>query len=471
MNLETRRVSATRLVDLLGPPQRPNQRWLSERIRTLVADGGLLHGTRLPSERELSARLGLSRTTVTGGYADLRERGFARARHGSGTVIVVPGGQDAGGGEPFVLGGSVASRGSGGDSLDLTNAAPNAVNGIAPAYAEAVENLGRYAVGGGYYPVGIPELREAVAHRFSTRGLATTPDQIVITTGALEAIAVVARAVLPPGGRVLIESPTYPNSVTTLRREGARPVSVPTGAQGTDPDVMDNAIATSQARMALLLPDFNNPTGVLTDDEGRERIARSWARRGVIGLIDETLAELSLTPGEAPRPMAAHAKDAITVGGVSKVFWGGLRVGWIRVPTSMVNAIALSRITLGLGTPVLEQLVVVRLLQEADTVIPERREELRLRRDALMAAVRSALPQWQAECPAGGLSSWWRLPSPRSPELVRRAADEGLLLAPGSTFAISGTGLDHWLRLPFARPVPELQEAAQRLGTAWQAIA
>lgn len=468
MNAHARRIGAARLVDLLGPVARPANQWLSERVRTMVADGSLLHETRLPSERDLAQRLGLSRTTVTSAYADLRERGFAVARHGSGTVVRVPGGQDVGGGEPMLLGG--LDRPDRPDVIDLTTATPSAVAGLAEAYAQEVEHLGRYAAGGGYYPVGIPELRNALARRYTERGLATVPDQILVTTGAVEALATVARTVLRRGDRVVVESPGYPNSIGTLRQEGARPVPVATGPTGTDPASLDAAFTSVGARFALALPDFHNPTGVLTDDAGRRELAHLWRRHGVTGIVDETTAELSLDDAPLPAPMAAHARDALTVGSVSKSLWGGLRVGWLRVPGHQVDAFARARLTMGLGAPVLEQLVAARMIGDAATVLAHRRRELRSARDLLVSAMARELPEFSCRVPQGGLSSWWRLPRPLSSQVVRRARGHGLLLAPGSAFAVSGRGLEQWLRLPYAVDPTSLEEAVHRLARAWSEL-
>ena len=97
------------------------------------------------------------------------------------------------------------------------------------AFRQAVAQLPGYLSGAGYHPAGIPELREAVATSFASRGLPTDPDQIVITPGALAAVAIAARALVRPGNRVLLESPTYPNAIATFARNGARVSGVDAG--------------------------------------------------------------------------------------------------------------------------------------------------------------------------------------------------------------------------------------------------
>lgn len=434
----------------------------------LLTDGRLLHGTGLPSERSLVTELGLSRTTVTRAYAELRDRGYAVARHGSGTVAVLPGGPADGGAEPMPLDG-LGHVPDG--AINLATAAPPALAGLASAYTRAVDQLGRYVGGMGYFKTGLPQLREAIAARYSARGAATSADQIIVTTGALEGTAAAARLLLGRGSRIVIESPTYPNSLACLSREAGRVVPIPITWAGSDLDAWEAALTRSGARAALLMPDFHNPTGALLDATGRDRLARLWSRRGVTGIVDETMADLVLDDVDPVAPMAAFAPGVVTVGSVSKTVWGGMRIGWIRAPRKLTTALAQVRTTLGLGAPVLEQLVVADLLPALDRIDDERGDALRAGRSALVEGIGAALPDWECVLPAGGLALWWRLPTPRSAALARAAASEGVVLAAGSAFAVTGSGLEHWIRTPYALPVGDLVEAVPRLARAWSRVA
>jgi len=133
----------------------PAYQALAEGLRRLVADGRILDGTRLPSERELTSALRVSRTTVAGAYAVLRDRGYLVSRRGSGSVVRVPGGPSAGGSLPSGDGPGVA--------VDLSIAAPSAPPGMADAFESAVTELPRHLSGTGYSPFGLPELRELLA--------------------------------------------------------------------------------------------------------------------------------------------------------------------------------------------------------------------------------------------------------------------------------------------------------------------
>lgn len=457
------RVSGRRLAVLLEPrvAGAPAFQWLADGIRRLVADGRLLHGTRLPSERELVAQLGLSRTTVTRAYGVLRDRGYASAIQGSGTVVQVPGGPVAGGGEPMELS---SLQPAGDDVVDLTCAAPAATPGLIRAYEWAVERMPSFIAAAGYFPLGVPELRAAIAERYAERGVPTDPDQIIVTTGALAGLAAVFRACLNRADVAVVESPSYPNSVRALQHAGARVVGAPLvtdDAEGTA-----GVIRRSNARIMLAMPDFHNPTGAVWTDEQRARVARKWRASGVVGVVDETMADTWLDRPIDARPMPAHAPECVTVGSAAKTFWGGLRIGWIRAPHALTGAIARARLSMDLGAPVLEQLVVARLLRTQGALSDESRERIRASR-RVMLSLADRCAGWRVDLPSGGLSLWWHLPSESSTALVAAAERHGVLLAPGSLFAVDGRGLERWLRTPYALDEVTLRRGVDAIARAW----
>jgi len=117
--------------------------------------------------------------------------------------------------------------------------------------------------------------------------------------------------------------------------------------------------------------------------------------------------------------------------------------------------------------PVLEQLVLRRLLAQHDSLLVHRQAALRASRDALVEAVRRRLPQWRLTVPSGGLSIWCELPSPRSSALCDAVAALGVRLAPGASFGVEG-GLESFVRIPFALPPDVLTDAVDRIAQAWE---
>ncbi len=460
------KVSAPRMARLLGelPEGMPAYQGLAARVRRLVGEGRLGRDDQLPSERDLAGTLGLSRTTVTRAYAELVRTGYAAARRGSGTVVRVPGSNSGALGRPLV---AVHAVGAG--RIDLTCAAPEAVPQVHAAFGWAMEQLPAQLRGSGYYPEGLPELRELIADRYARRGAPTDPDQIVVTSGALAGLAVVAAMSVSPGDRVLTETPAYPNAIETLRRAHARVVVHPV-ADGWDVPTLTSTLRRARPRLALLMPDFHNPTGALMDDETRERVAAALARTRTTPVVDESSAELVLDDGAAlPRAFAAAGPDVVSVGGVSKSLWAGLRIGWIRAPRTLVPDLVRARATTDLGSSVVDQLAVTALLRGGDGALAERRDGLRRGRDALAAGLAARLPDWRFTLPRGGLSLWCRLPAPVGTAVVAAAERRDLLLVSGGRFSPDG-GLEDQLRLPFTASPAIYPEAVRRLAEAYEEV-
>ena len=366
----TQAISATRTATLVeGFDRNPAYAGLAEALRLLIGDGRIGLDVRLPSERELTERLGVSRTTVTRAYAALRDCGYAEARQGSGTFTRVPGGRARAHDRALL------PRPGDHDAIDLNCAAASAPPGVAAAYAEAAAELPAYLGGHGYFPAGLPQLQTAIAATYERRGLPTAPEQIMVTPGALSAAAIVAQAFTGPRDRVLVESPVYPNAIQAIRNAGARltGVAVDPDGDGWDLDAIGAAVRQVGPRLAYLIPDFQNPTGHVMTDQQRRACARHLKRGDVVAVVDEAHSALALDGQEMPTPFAAFAPDAITIGSASKTFWGGLRLGWIRAPRAQMDALTRARIGLDLGAPVMEQLVLARLLDDADTVVGEQR--------------------------------------------------------------------------------------------------
>ena len=460
----TRAISASRTAALVGDFDRsPAYAGLAGALTLLIGDGRIPLGVRLPSERELTEALRVSRTTVTRAYAQLRETGYAEARQGAGTFTRVPGGRIRAHDRALL------PRPGDHDAIDLNCAAASAPPGIAQAYAEAVADLPAYLGGHGYFPAGLPVLQEAIAAAYDARGLPTEPDQVMVTPGALAAAAIVARARTGPGDRIVVESPVYPNATEALRSRGARLVASPVDPDGWDLDSVGAVLRQTGARLAYLVPDFQNPTGHLMTDAQREAYADHLRRSRTVAVVDEAHVDLALDGQSMPLPFAAFAPDALTIGSASKSFWGGLRLGWVRAPRGELEPLLQARVELDLGAPVMEQLVLTRLLADPDAVLAQQRERLREQRDALAAALADRLPEWRFRVPDGGLALWCELPSASGTALAAEAERGGVIVAPGPVFAAEG-GLDRFVRIPWTRPVADLEAAVDRLADAWSVV-
>ncbi len=460
-------VRGTQLARLLGrwhalPARRrsPDYAALASAVRGLLADGRLALGVRLPAERELAEALEISRTTVSAAYRELRETGHLTSRRGAGSWTTLPNGHRVASSGLWMADDDL-------DLIDLSCAAMGAPEPMMAAAREAVEDLPRHLTGAGYHPSGITELREAVADHYSERGLATSPEQIMITNGVLHALDLILRLQVPVGASVLVESPTYPNALAALAGRRARISTHGLDEAGWDAELLLGALRQTRPSLAYLIPEFHNPTGHLMPAALREQLVATAQRTGTDLVIDESFVDLPLDGQPMPPAVASFDRHGrvLTIGGMSKPFWGGLRVGWIRAAAPIVQRLAAVRVGVDTAGPVLDQLVAVRLLARAGEVIPARRAQLAAQRDALVGAVREHLPSWRITVPSGGVTLWAELDGPVSSALARAVEPLGVRLAPGPRFGVDGT-LERFIRLPFTQPVPELVEGVRRIAAA-----
>ncbi|MFD0418908.1 PLP-dependent aminotransferase family protein [Streptomyces sp. NPDC127108] len=461
-----RRLGGTQLAALVtgAAGERPGYRALAHTVRTLLLDGRVPLHTRLPAERELASALGVSRATVTAAYDLLRESGFAASRRGASTWTELPEGRRPASVAAFPVG----APGEG--VLDLAVAAPPAPAGLGDAVAAAAALLPAHAPTSGYHPYGLPELRAAVAERYTRRGLPTLPGQILVTTGAQQAISLVLALLGRPGDRVLVENPSYPNALDAVRRAGLRAAPVPVTDAGWDTALVESTLRQTAPRIAYLVPDFQNPTGALMPREQRLRVLETARATGTWLLVDETIADMALdVPPPAPfAALAAHgvAEQVVTVGSLSKSYWGGLRIGWVRAGSRLITELTMARIPADMATPVLDQLVAAQLLTGLDEVLRERRAALRESRAALAAALGRHLPDWRWQLPPGGLSLWVDLGAPVASSLARAALGHGVRIEGGSRFGADPGTHEHRLRIPFTLAPDRYEDAAVRLAAA-----
>ncbi|MGO4105300.1 PLP-dependent aminotransferase family protein [Leifsonia sp. YAF41] len=466
-------MSARSLESLLGEWQSGASAYvaLADRIRLLTLDGRIPIDSRLPAERDLSTRLGLSRTTIAAAYRRLRESGFLVSVRGSGSIARLPGSAPA------------LTVVDGGGILDFSKATMPALPALADAALAAAGDLPRHLGDSGFDPIGIPELRQAIADRYTARGLPTVPDQIMVTIGAQHAIALLSRVLIGRGDRALIETPTYPHAYEALRAAGARlvPVSVSAGAPGDDESTLGwdetaliQTLQRSNPVLGYLMPDFHNPTGQSMPVDQRERVLAAAARQGTVLIADETIAEFNIDrPGEY-LPFAAYADSAmpataVSIGSVGKSVWGGIRVGWIRAERPLIRKLVASRSANDLGTPILEQLIVTRLLADMPAILEQRRGVLRTSRDHLEARLADRFPEWQVPHVNGGITAWVNLGSPVSSQLALSARNHGLIVPAGPRFGIDGA-FERFMRIPFCYSSDEIDRAVDALGRAWDAL-
>ena len=472
-------VGAAQLARLIGSQQRtdtrtPAYRALAEGIRLLVLEGRVSVATRLPAERELAAALSVSRTTVAAAFEALRAEGFLESRRGSGSWTAVPAGSP-----PPTRGLMPLPPESTGAVIDLACAAlPAPEPHLAEAFRGALDDLAPYTHTHGDYPAGLPALRRALADRYTARGVPTMPEQIMVTTGAMGAVAALARLLAPQGRRIAVEHPSYANVLQLLRDSGARLVAVPmtAGLGGWDVPAWRGVLRESAPRMAYVVADFHNPTGALASAEDRRALVDAARSAGTVLVADETMADIAFDPGAGdPPPMASFdpgGSAVVTVGSVSKSIWAGMRIGWVRAAPEVVRRLVSARAFADLGSPVLEQLAVARLLTGGgwEAALADRSARAAANRDALVAALRRHLPDWEFQVPRGGLTLWTRTGGLSGSRIAEVAERFGVRVPSGPRFGVDGA-FEGYVRLPFTVADPLADEAVGRLARAAALVA
>jgi DNA-binding transcriptional MocR family regulator len=455
-----------RLLDRWSVGSGPVSTRLLAAIREHIRSGQLPAGARLPSERQVAGALGIARTTVATAFDALRSEGLLVSRTGVGTFVSTAGRHATARGDDRL--GSFAHE-EAGPRIDLRSAALPAV----PLVVEVVQrqNAGDYGdtLGThGYVPAGLPVLRSAIAGYYSALGLPTDPGQILVTSGAQQAIRLVAHALVEPGDMVVLEEPTYRGAIEVLRSAGVRLLGVESGEQGMRVDAVVDAVGRHRPRLLLVQSTVHNPTGSVLPDEARAAIARLSAESGLT-IVDHLPGMDALVDGDMPRPLAAYGGSVLTIGSASKAFWGGLRVGWIRADPESIRHFTAVKSAEDLGTSLPSQVLTARLLERVAEARAYRRITLGGARDLMLGALAARLPEWRPIKPAGGASIWVQLPRGHSATvLAERAGRAGIDVLPGPTFSCEDA-LDDWLRVAFAAPAEVLVEGVERLAALWHA--
>jgi DNA-binding transcriptional MocR family regulator len=443
-------ISALALADLLGhwsAAEGPLYRLLATRIARLADTSELPPGLRLPAERDLAAALSVSRNTVTAAYQVLRDEGMAESRQGAGTRIV-----------PHRTTPAAVHRANGffagllEDSVveaDLSVAAVDCAPQVAAALSEPETVLTRaeraaLTSTSGYFPYGLPELRGAIASHLTQRlGLAADPSQVIVTTGGQQAIDLLIRCEVLPGQPVAVEDPTFPGVLDALHRAGARVIGIPAGC-GLDPERLGHAVRTHRPAMVYLIPTHHNPTGLVMPAAHRQHVATlAAAHPDTLFVDDMTLAELPLADRPQPLPLAAFGPgqpNLVSVGSLSKLYWGGLRSGWIRASRGVIARLAAAKAAADLGSNAFQQAIVAALMNgQHEEIVKWRGGWLRDRHDALAGSLRSLLPGWSWPEPDGGLTLWVRVPvRGDSSAFAQAALRRGVAVVPGRLLSATG---------------------------------
>jgi DNA-binding transcriptional MocR family regulator len=433
-----------------APSARPVRLRLADELRLRITSGELAPGMALPSVRGLARDRGVSAFTAAEVYNVLTAAGLVEARRGSGYFVA---GQRA-----------MAPMAAPAPTVDAlwerrreAHARPiviDAGGGWLPeawqygegvrAALRAVARQGGASEGYGS-PQGYAPLRGHFATQLRTRGLAVSPDQVILTQGASQALDLVVRALLEPGDAVAVDDPGYPPTLELLRERGVRLIGIPRLAQGPDTDALERAFAKDGARAFVTNTTLQNPTGTTTDIPVARRILELAERHAALIIEDDIFAELAPVPALTLATLD-QCRRVVYVSSVSKTISPTLRVGYLVAPVEATLRLVRLKTLSALASSELSERLVLEVLTQ-----PHYRrhlESLRRRLAASQQRVQQVLLTRGVELgfrPASGMFLWGRLPSRDSVgKLWRTAADAGVLLAPGELFRPDGRATPYW---------------------------
>lgn len=449
----------------------PLYRRLADALRTAVARGDIPAETRLPAERILARALNVSRSTVVNAYDLLYAEGLLLRKQRSGTWVAS---QSAAAARRAHLEQVWVPQAALGTIVDNPeNVIPFTASTVdrSPAslpadafrvtFDEIVANPPYFEV-----PEGLPQLRARLAALYQERGLETSPDQIVVTAGAQQAITLIAAAHLAPGDLALIESPSYPGAIDALGLTGARLRGIAMGREGADIASIERTVVQGHVGLVYLIPTFHSPTGALMPSSRRTALAEIASSWDVPLIDDESLVDLSLG-AEPPPPVASFAPSAAvyTVGTFSKLFWGGLRIGWVRCPPEAVGPIMRLKSVSDLSSSMVSQTIALKLLDHRVAMIESRRKELRAKLELFRDLLARHLPSWSFDDPAGGLSLWVDTGVDAS-AFAQSALREGVAVVTAAAITVDRS-TPTFVRLPLALDDEVIEDGIERLGRAY----
>lgn len=448
---------------------------LATRLRDLAA--ALQPGDQLPSTRALVTEHAVSPITVARALAQLTADGTVITEPGKGTFVAPrrPGGTPDTGWQTVALGQAQAHTAD--LSRLLAVADPDTlvlsagyladdlqpIRALAAATARAARRPG---VWGRVPPAGLPELRARFA---ATVGVDAT--EVLVVPGGQAGLSAALRALTPPGAPLLVEVPTYLGALVAARRAGLRPIPVPTDAGGLRPDLLADAFTRTGARLLYAQPTYANPTGTVLEPDRRDAVLDVVAAAGAFLLEDDWARYLGID-GAVPPPLirADTGGHVVYLTSLTKAAAPSLRIGAL-----IARGPAASRLA---ATRLVEDLFVARPLQESAVELlgapawPRHlnalRAALRHRRDTLVAAVTSELPDLElTRIPTGGLHLWLRLPDGVDDvELASRARRDDVIVEAGRPY-FAAEPPAAYLRLTYAAASPtELTEGVRRLAVA-----
>jgi GntR family transcriptional regulator/MocR family aminotransferase len=461
-------------------------------LREGILSGNLAPETRLPATRKLARDLGVNRITVGNAYAELEADGLVCSRVGSGTYILPPWQfqpiPEAAASGPWPLWQQDLQKSTSASKRDwLLNLLKESRHPDPISFAGGVSDPQRFPVDEfrrviqnvmrrdgiaaleygdieGYAP-----LRSTIAHILASQGVQVSPDNILITAGSQQALALVTQLLLKQGDVILVESPTYSEALGLFADLGLKIVGIPIDENGMQVEKLETLLLQHHPKLIYTIPNFQNPSGTCLSGQRRRQLVSLADRHNIPILEDDYVGDLRYEGRAQPALKALDPGGrVIYVSTFSKMLMPGLRVGFLAAEGPVYDSLVAFKSFNDLATSNLIQRALEAFVTVGRYQAHLRRscQAFRKRRDAMMSAIHRHMPAGtQIYTPQGGLFAWLGLPGKLSCEkLITFAVEEGVTFSPGSYFFPEGSSGEDYMRLNFAKQTPEnIQKGMMRL--------
>lgn len=453
-----------------------------EGIETALRSGGLMPGDALPAMRSAAADLGVNQMTVSKAYKSLAGMGIVQGNSGGGTKVIglkprspaSPSNPQVGTSLRQIIRMAELARAPG--VIALTDAYPHFSATKLEAFraclneamGEGAESIFRYAS-----PAGISELRSALSKLVSDGGVHAHADDIIVTSGAQQALDMAARLLLSPGDYVIVEGPCYFGALESLRSLGVSIISLAMSPDGVDVDAFRDACATHAPKAFYTIPTVHNPTGFTTSLSRRHEIL-SIAKEYECAIIEDDYCP-ELKYGDEPvvsyKALADAGVDVYYVRSLGKIYLPGTRLGLLIPPArSMAAALRLKQLRDMHGPLILQAAAALYLNRHHDRgVLAEELAHIEGKAQILFQELKARLPNaFTLKWITGGLSFWIEFPQAFDDESIYFSAiRNSVAFALGSAFVVGDDGSSRGIRVSFGGlNESQIVEGASRLGAA-----
>ena len=450
---------------------------IAAQIRSMINNGRLLPGARLPPVRDLARQLTVNPITVGRAYRTLVEEGLVEGRRGGGTRVAARGAVEErkpltrGPDEP-ILAERLFELARAPGVIAFSSNYPGSDNENTAVLRTCLEDAVAHDLEACLHyepPAGREGFRRQISLYLQSQSIDADEKQIVVTSGGQQALELAVRTLVPPGGTAVIERPAYYGVINVLRNIGARIIDVPVESDGLAVERLDAILAREKVKLVCVNPTFQNPTGATMSEEKRHALLALARKHGVAILEDDHSPEIRFRGNPEPplRALAEAGEPVFYTRGFGKVFLPGMRLGCLVMPDAYRNALLHAKVQADMHCAGLLQVGVERYFAAGHHLAfaSRIRQTYEPRQRLLAEGLRAGLPdEVELDQPDGGLSLWLRLPGHTdASELYYRAVRRGVAFVSGEVFHVSGAGAST-MRISFGLTPPDaLHEGVERL--------